>query len=42
MHTEESGANERARVYFLADRFPDPDRARVHELARSYARVVVE
>ena len=26
-HTEESGANERAGVYFLADRFPDPDRA---------------
>ena len=36
----ESEANELAGVYFLADRLPD--RARVQELARSYARVVVE
>jgi len=40
--TVESEANELAGVYFLADRFPDPDRARVQELSRSYARVVVE
>lgn len=40
--TVESEANELAGVYFLADRFPDPDRARVQELAGSYASVVVE
>jgi hypothetical protein len=38
----ESEANELAGVYFLADRFSDPERARVQGLARSYARVVVE
>jgi hypothetical protein len=40
--TVETEANEVAGVYFLADGFPDPDRARVQELSRSYARVVVE
>jgi hypothetical protein len=40
--TVESEANELAGVYFLADRFPDPERARVQGLARSYARIVVE
>ena len=40
--TVESEANELAGVYFLADRLPDPERARVQGLARSYARVVVE
>jgi hypothetical protein len=40
--TVESEANELAGVYFLADRLPDPERARVQDLARSYARVVVE
>ena len=40
--TVESEANELAGVYFLADRFPDPERERVQGLARSYARVVVE
>jgi hypothetical protein len=41
-HTVETEANELAGVYFLADRFPEPDRERVQELARSYARTVVE
>jgi hypothetical protein len=40
--TVESEANELAGVYFLADRFPDPERAHIQGLARSYARVVVE
>jgi hypothetical protein len=40
--TVESEANELAGIYFLADRFSEPDRARVQDLARSYARVVVE
>ncbi len=40
--TVESEANELAGVYFLAERLPDPERARVQGLARSYARVVVE
>jgi len=38
----ETEANELAGVYFLAARFPEPDRERVQELARSYARTVVE
>ena len=38
----ETEANELAGVYFLADRFPEPDRERVQELAGSYARTVVE
>jgi hypothetical protein len=41
-NTVETEANELAGVYFLADRFPEPDRERVQELARSYARTVVE
>jgi hypothetical protein len=41
-NTVESEANELAGVYFLAERLPDPERARVQGLARSYARVVVE
>jgi hypothetical protein len=41
--TAEAEANELAGVYFLADRFSDEaDRERVQELARSYARTVVE
>ena len=35
-------ANELAAVYLLANRFPEPERVRVQELARSYARTVVE
>jgi Protein of unknown function (DUF4239) len=39
----ETEANELAGDYFLADRFSDEaDRQRVQELARSYARTVVE
>jgi hypothetical protein len=40
--TMESEANELAGIYFLANRFSDSDQERVQELARSYARVVVE
>jgi hypothetical protein len=40
--TVETEANELAGVYFLADRFPEADREKVQELARSYARTVVE
>ena len=40
--TVESEANELAGIYFLANRFSDSERAQVHDLARSYARVVVE
>jgi hypothetical protein len=40
--TAETEANELTGVHFLADGFPDPERARVQELVRSYARVVVE
>jgi hypothetical protein len=40
--TVETEANELAGVYFLADRVPEPDRERVQDLARSYARTVVE
>ncbi len=35
-------ANELAEVFWLAHRLPDPDGPRLQELARSYARVVVE
>ncbi len=38
----EDEANELAGVYFLANRFPEPERSRVQDLARSYARTVVE
>jgi hypothetical protein len=41
-HTVESEANELAGIYFLADRFSEPDRVRVQDLARSYARAVAE
>src|ERR671919_1517564 len=35
-------ANELAGVYFLASQLPEPDRTHVQDLARRYARVVVE
>jgi Protein of unknown function (DUF4239) len=38
----ESEANELAGVYSLASQFPEPERTRVQNLARTYARVVVE
>ena len=38
----ESEANELAGVYFLASQLPEPKRTRVQDLARTYARVVVE
>jgi hypothetical protein len=38
----ESEANELAGVYFLASQLPEPQRTRVQDLARIYARVVVE
>jgi uncharacterized membrane protein len=38
----ESEAHELAGVYFLASRLPEPDRTRIQNLARTYARVVVE
>jgi NADH:ubiquinone oxidoreductase subunit 6 (subunit J) len=38
----ESEANELAGVYFLASQLPEPERTRVRDLARTYARVVVE
>jgi protein-S-isoprenylcysteine O-methyltransferase Ste14 len=38
----ESEANELAGVYFLASQFPEPERTGVQDLARTYARVVVE
>jgi len=41
-NTVESEANELAGVYFLADRFPEADKARVQGLARDYALTVVE
>jgi len=40
--TVDSEANELAGVYFLAAQFPEPERTRVQDLARTYARVVVE
>jgi hypothetical protein len=38
----ESEANELAGVYFLASQLPEPERTHVQDLARTYARVVVE
>src|SRR5918998_2158629 len=38
----ESEANELAGVYFLASQLPEPERTNVQDLARTYARVVVE
>ena len=38
----ESEAHELAGVYFLASRMPEPDRSRIQDLVRMYARVVVE
>src|SRR5215208_1602064 len=38
----ESEAHELAGVYFLASRLPEPQRTRLQDLARTYARVVVE
>src|SRR5215216_6223487 len=38
----ESEAHELAGVYFLATQLPKPERTRVQDLARTYARVVVE
>ena len=38
----ESEANELAGIYFLASQFPEPERTNVQDLARTYARVVVE
>jgi hypothetical protein len=40
--TAESEAHELAGVYFLASRLPEPERTRIQDLARTYARVVVE
>ena len=40
--TAESEANELAEVFWLAHRLPDPEGPRLQELARSYAREVVE
>jgi hypothetical protein len=38
----EGEANELAGVYFLASRLPEPEGTHVQDLARTYARVVVE
>jgi fumarate reductase subunit D len=38
----ESEAHDLAGVYFLASQLPDPERTRLQDLARTYARVVVE
>jgi protein-S-isoprenylcysteine O-methyltransferase Ste14 len=38
----ENEAHELAGVYFLASQLPEPQRTRVQDLARTYARVVVE
>jgi hypothetical protein len=40
--TVESEAHELAGVYFLASQLPEPQRTHVQDLARMYARVVVE
>ncbi len=38
----ESEAHELAGTYFLASQLPEPERTRIQDLARTYARVVVE
>jgi fumarate reductase subunit D len=38
----ESEAHELAGVYFLASQLPEPERTRIQDLTRTYARVVVE
>ena len=38
----ESEAHELAGIYFLASRMPEPERTRIQDLARTYARVVIE
>src|SRR5829696_7273766 len=38
----ESEAHELAGVYFLASQLPEPQRTRLQDLVRTYARVVVE
>jgi hypothetical protein len=38
----ESEAHDLAGVYFLASQLPEPERTRLQDLARTYARVVVE
>jgi protein-S-isoprenylcysteine O-methyltransferase Ste14 len=38
----EDEAHELAGVYFLASQLPEPDRTRIKDLARTYAKVVVE
>jgi hypothetical protein len=38
----DSEAHELAGVYFLASQLPEPKRTRIQDLARTYARVVVE
>jgi hypothetical protein len=40
--TTESEANELAEIFWLAHEFPEPQRERLHELARSYAEVVID
>jgi hypothetical protein len=40
--TVESEANATAEIFWLAHRLPEPERHQLQELARSYARVVVE
>lgn len=40
--TAELEANELAEVFSLAERFPEPERGRIQDLSRSYARIVVE
>src|SRR5919112_253820 len=41
-NNSESEAHELAGIYFLASRLPEPERTNVQDLARRYARVVVE
>src|SRR3712207_5459160 len=40
--TVHSEANELADIFWLAHRFPEPEGRQIQELARSYARVVVD